>query len=184
MPDAEQSIAYTALMIKILFVCRANICRSPTAHGVFQQLINQAGLTHEIQVDSAGTDAPYPGRLPDQRAQKVALARGYNLSSLHAQQLTFELISQCDYVIVMDDQNYRDVSIISDAQDLQKITLLLSHTEMEDKQLRDPFFSGSAGMGFVPDPVDSSERAFTAALEKIEHACSSFLANIRLIHNL
>lgn len=183
-PENTQLITYTGLMIKVLFVCRANICRSPTAHGVFHQLVEKAGLTHEVQVDSAGTHAPYPGRLPDQRAQKVAMKKGYNLSSLHAQQLTSNLVSQCDYLVVMDDQNYQEVSKIADPQDLDKIALLLSYTGAEDKQLRDPFFSGSAGMGFVPDPVDSGERAFTAALGKIEHACSSLLEHIRRMDNL
>lgn len=171
-------------MIRVLFICRANICRSPTAHGVFENLVEKAGLTQQIQVDSAGTDAPYPGRRPDQRARKVAMAKGYDLSRYHAQQLTSEMASLCDYLIVMDDRNHQDASLITATQDSAKISLLLSYNEVVNKQLHDPFFSGSAGMGFVPDPVDSGERAFIATLEKIEYACSSLLATIRRTHNL
>lgn len=147
-------------------------------------MVETAGLADQIQVDSAGTDAPYPGRLPDQRAKKVAMAKGYDLSSLNAQQLTSELVSQCDYLIVMDDRNSQEVEKFSTEQDLHKIRLLLSYTDARDKQLHDPFFSGSAGMGFLPDPVDSGERAFTATLVKIEDACSSLLETIRRKGNL
>lgn len=169
-------------MIKVLFVCRANICRSPTAHGVFQKKLEQAGLSHRIQVDSAGTDAPYPGRKPDQRAQKMAETKGYDLSALNAQQLTSQLASDCQYVVVMDDNNYRDAVNILSAEQLDKVSLLLSFTDAEDKQLRDPFFSGSAGISFVPDPVNSEDRAFAAAIEKIEYACSSLLTHITATH--
>ena len=166
-------------MITVLFVCRANVCRSPTAHGVFKKLVIEAGLDDVITVDSAGTHAPYPDRLPDARARAAAQARGYDISDLNAQQLSSDLGAGSDYIIVMDDSNYNDAENIISADDKHKMHLLLSYTNAEDKRLRDPFFSGSAGHGgFIPDPIDSEERAFTATLSKIETACESLLRHI------
>ena len=165
-------------MITVLFVCRANICRSPTAHGVFKKLVFEAGLDNLIAVDSAGTDAPYPDRLPDARARAAAQAGGYDISDLSAQQLTSDLAADSDYIIVMDDKNYSDAGKIISADDVYKMHLLLSYTNVKDQQLRDPFFSGSAGHGFIPDPIDSGESAFTSILGKIETACGLLLQHI------
>jgi len=166
-------------MLKILFVCRANICRSPTAHGVLNKMLEEAGLESTISVDSAGTDAPYPGRRPDQRARKVAAERGYDISDLNAQQLTPELAAVSDHIVVMDDRNFADVLEIIDPRDNGKVVLLLSFTDEDDQQLRDPFHSGSAGMSFIPDPVDSGERAFRATIKKIENALEHMLSELR-----
>lgn len=172
-------------MIKVLFVCRANICRSPTAHAVLQRLLAEQGLTEKIEVDSAGTDAPYPGRVPDKRARTVAQDRGYDLSALHAQQLTSEIAADSDYIIVMDDRNFNDAKDILAVEDLSKMKLLLAYTDSSDQQLRDPFFSGSdLGHGFIPDPIDSGERAFTSTLKQIERACALLLENIRSKNDL
>lgn len=166
-------------MIKVLFICRANICRSPSAHAVFQELVSRQGLEDSIEVISAGTDAPYPGRVPDKRARTVAQDRGYDMSGLNAVQLTREMAADSDHVIVMDDRNYRDASDILAPEDASRMRLLLSYTDAKDQQLRDPFFSGSgAGQGFIPDPVDSGERAFVAILKQIEAACVSMLEEI------
>ena len=167
-------------MTKVLFICRANICRSPTAHVIFEQQLARNGLQHEIEVYSAGTHAPYPGRVPDKRAQSVARANGYDMSGMNATQLTSEMASECDYLIVMDNHNLHDASEILEEVDASRIRLLLSFSDAEDVQLRDPFFSGSGGgHGYIPDPVDSGERAFFAILKKIEIACESLLEEIR-----
>ena len=171
-------------MIKVLFVCRANICRSAIAHGVFAKQLELASLDHAVKVDSAGTHVPYPGRLPDKRARKTAEKNGYDLGSLRARQLTRDLLSQNQYLIVMDDQNLRDASEIATEEDKKKLSLLLSFTGAEDQQLPDPYFSGSAGMGFVPDPVGSGERAFVVTLDRIEIACSALLETLQRRHNL
>jgi len=166
-------------MIKVLFICRANICRSPTAHAVLEQLIARRGLENKIEVCSAGTNAPYPGRVPDQRAQSVARANGYDMSGLNATQLTSAMASESDYLIIMDDHNYSDASEILAEEETSRLRLLLSFSDVDDLQLRDPFFSGSGGgHGFIPDPIDSGERAFTAILKKIEVACESLLDEI------
>jgi len=96
-------------MIKVLFVCLGNICRSPTAEGVFRSLVESAGLQDKIQTDSAGTSNAHAGNAPDERAQKIALERGYDLSSLRARQLVAEDLETFDYVLVMDKQNQADV---------------------------------------------------------------------------
>ena len=166
-------------MISVLFICRANICRSATAHAVFARLVAEAGYSDKIQVDSAGTNSPYPGRVPDKRAQKVATGKGYDLSQRNAQQLTDALAADSDYLVVMDDRNYRDATELMSEADQSKMRLLLSFADFEDQQLYDPFFSGdTGGMGFIPEPVDRGERAFKVVLEKIEVSCRALLREI------
>ena len=71
-------------MVRILFVCLGNICRSPTAHGIFQHLVEEAQLSHLIEVDSAGTHAYHVGKPPDERAQETARNRGIEIAELRA----------------------------------------------------------------------------------------------------
>ena len=89
----------------VLFVCLGNICRSPTAHGVFQAMVDDAGLRERIHVDSAGTGAWHVGEAPDERAAAAALERGYDLSKLRARAVTAADFSRFDYVLAMDQQN-------------------------------------------------------------------------------
>ena len=86
------------MSINVLLVCLGNICRSPTAHGVLQKMLEEAGLADEIQLDSAGTGDWHIGRSPDQRAQAAALRRGYDLSGLRARQVCSTDFQNFDYI--------------------------------------------------------------------------------------
>ena len=88
--------------INILFVCLGNICRSPTAEGVFKTMVEKAGWQDLFHTDSAGTAAYYVGEPPDRRAQKHAKARGYDLSKLRARFISPQDFRKFDYVLVMD----------------------------------------------------------------------------------
>ena len=91
--------------VSVLFVCMGNICRSPTAHGVFRHHLQQAGLAHAVRVDSAGTHNYHPGEPPDERSQQHAARRGYDLSDLRARQLREADFEMHDLILVMDWDN-------------------------------------------------------------------------------
>jgi len=158
-------------MIKVLFVCLGNICRSPTAEGVFRSLVESAGLQDKIQTDSAGTSNAHAGNAPDERAQKIALERGYDLSSLRARQLVAEDLETFDYVLVMDKQNQADVEdLVTEFDQLEKIRLLLT-------------FSTSATEE-VPDPYYGDDSNFHQMIDLVELACKRLLVQIRKMHGL
>ncbi len=99
-------------MKKVLFVCLGNICRSPTAHGVFREIVARRGLSEQISIDSAGTAAYHIGNPPDHRSAVCALQRGYDLSDLRARQAVTADFSQFDYILAMDAQNLSDLESI------------------------------------------------------------------------
>ena len=94
---------------KILFICLGNICRSPAAHAVFQKAIEERGLTHHYVVDSAGIGDWHVGQLPDKRMMAQGKKRGYCINH-HARQFTNDDFQHFDYIVVMDDDNYRIIS--------------------------------------------------------------------------
>ena len=98
--------------ISVLFICMGNICRSPTAQGVFRHLVEAEGLSHLIQTDSAGTIGYHVGDPPDRRARETALKRGVDLSDLRARKAKPEDFEAFDYLIAMDRDNYNDLLTI------------------------------------------------------------------------
>src|SRR5258705_8327441 len=96
-------------MVRILFVCMGNICRSPTAEGVFRKLVLDQDLAGKIEIDSAGTHAYHVGEPPDPRAQEAARRRGVDISALRGRRASSEDIKQFDYVLAMDRDNYDDL---------------------------------------------------------------------------
>ena len=91
-------------MLRVLFVCYGNICRSPVAEGVFRQLVNEAGLDDQIECDSAGTASFHIGQLPDRRTRENALEHGLALTH-HARRIGGEDLAQFDYIVAMDETN-------------------------------------------------------------------------------
>ena len=94
-----------AMNTRVLFVCMGNICRSPMAEGVFQQMIRQAGLDEVVQVGSAGTHAFHAGEAPDKRAQATAAKRGYDISGLRARRVKDKDFEDYDMILAMDWDN-------------------------------------------------------------------------------
>src|SRR5690606_41499766 len=95
-------------MTNVLFVCLGNICRSPTADGIFRKLVSREKLEHAITVDSAGTSDWHLGKTPDGRTIAAAKKRGYDLSVLRARQVSAADLDSFDYVIPMDNSNLHD----------------------------------------------------------------------------
>lgn len=157
--------------ISVLFVCLGNICRSPTAHGVFQHLVEREGLGDRIQVDSAGTHAYHVNDPPDPRAQAAAARRGVDLSILRARKALQEDFEVFDYVLAMDRSNFEHLSSLCPPGAEDKLRLFLSFApELQEDEVPDPYYGGTAG--------------FERVLDMIERASEGLLADIRQRHQL
>ena len=156
-------------MVKVLFVCLGNICRSPTAEGVFTALINREGLTDLVSVDSAGTGDWHVGDQPDRRAQAAAKARGYDLSMQRARQIKEMDFWDFDYVIAMDSQNHSDLSMMAPTNAQDRIRMFLS-------------FAPKEGVTDVPDPYYGGANGFDHVLDLVEAASLGLLQEIRKRH--
>ncbi len=149
----------TEMRTSVLFVCLGNICRSPTAHGVFQELVSAEQLQGRIQVDSAGTGAWHVGEAPDQRASAAALARGYDLSSLRARAVTPDDFSRFDYVLAMDEQNLANLQVMAPSGYGGHLGLFLDfHPHPLLAEVPDPYYGGEAGFDQVLDLVEEASR--------------------------
>ena len=147
-------------MKKILFVCLGNICRSPTAEGVMNKLLEEKSLSHKIECDSAGTSSVHSGELPDSRSIKHALKRGVSMNSRSRpfdKSIDFD---KFDLILVMDKNNLRSIK----NQDLnniysEKIRLMTEFcSSMKVEEVPDPYFSGDEGFEVVLDILeDASE---------------------------
>ena len=146
-------------MIRILFVCMGNICRSPTAEGVFKQLVNGEGLAGSIESDSAGTHDYHIGSPPDSRSQAAAAQRGYDLSPLRARQITVQDFADFDYVLAMDEANRIALRKLCPTQYRERIKLLLDFSpEAVRREVPDPYYGGAKGFEDVLDLVESAAR--------------------------
>lgn len=158
-------------MVKVLFVCMGNICRSPTAQGVFETLVSREGLAQHIAIDSAGTHAYHVGEPPDARAQQAALRRGVDLSSQRARKVQPEDFFEYDYVLAMDRSNYEALRDICHPDYEERLRLFLE-------------FAPHLGEQDVPDPYYGGAQGFERVLDLIEAASAGLLAELRARHRL
>jgi protein-tyrosine phosphatase len=145
-----------------------NICRSPTAHGVFEKLVQSEGLSDVIEVDSAGTHAYHVGHQPDRRSQKTALQHGVDLSYIRAREVSVEDFDYYDYILAMDKDNYFNLSqLCSDDNKVQKLHLFLSFAPQLKPldEVPDPYYGGEKGFDIVYDMV---VQASEGLLQKIK----------------
>jgi len=141
----------------VLFVCMGNICRSPTAEGVFRHVVKKRNLQDQISIDSAGTHAYHIGESPDSRSQSTALSRGVNLSAQRARKAVGEDFVRFDYVIAMDRSNYEDLKQLGQGADLSKLHLFMSFAKAWDNdEVPDPYYGGANGFEEVFDMVQSA----------------------------
>lgn len=151
--------------VRVLFVCMGNICRSPTAEGVFQRKIQSVGLLDRIAIDSAGTHDYHVGRAPDRRAQHAAQQRGYDLSSLRGRQVAVQDFHEFDYVLAMDQENLANLLRICPPQQKHKLRLFME-------------FSRNFSAREVPDPYYGGEQGFEQVLDMVEDAAEGLLETI------
>ena len=155
------------MSIGVLFVCLGNICRSPTAQGVFQRLVADAGLDDRIRVDSAGTHDYHPGKPPDPRSVRAARRRGYELSALRARQVRAQDFADFDYLLAMDADNHEHLLALCPAGREDRVRLFLS-------------FGGDPGVDSVPDPYyGPGEVGFEHVLDLVEAASAGLLEHLR-----
>lgn len=153
--------------INILFVCMGNICRSPSAHGVFQQMVVNAGLGDKIMVDSAGTHAYHIGESPDRRSQKTASERGYDLSSLRARRVDPVDFEQYDYILAMDQENYLNLTSRCPIEFQGKLDMFMAFAEdFIENEVPDPYYGGEQGFERVMDMIESASRGLLTAIRE------------------
>ena len=152
-------------VVKVLFVCSGNICRSPTAQGVMQHLVAAAGLAGDVLVDSAGTGGWHVGEAPDPRSQLTALDHGIDLSHQQARKLTRDDFTEFDYLIAMDSSHRDRMRQICPPENQGRISLMLDHA------------SKGAG-GDVPDPYYGGDDGFELVFAMVEDACRGLLSKV------
>ena len=157
------------VVIRVLFVCLGNICRSPTAEGVFRARVAREGLSHAIATDSAGTHDYHIGDPPDSRARAAAKRRGVDISDLRGRQATREDFVRFDYVLAMDRSNLRNLSRLCPKGKESRLRLLLD-------------FAPDAGIDEVPDPYYGGADGFERVLDLVEAAADGLLAHILRAH--
>lgn len=134
-----------------------NICRSPTAEGVFRHKIIEAGLADQIHIDSAGTHAYHVGHPPDDRAQSAALKRGFDLGSQRARKVTGDDFEKFDYIIAMDSDNQYNLEDICPSGFEDRLHLFLKFAKnFEQSEVPDPYYGGGRGFERVLDMIEDA----------------------------
>jgi protein-tyrosine phosphatase len=151
--------------INVLFVCLGNICRSPTAEGVFTKLVKDCGVSHRFRIDSAGTHDYHIGKPPDQRAQQAALNRGIDLSALRARQVQVEDFEEFDSILAMDKENLEGLLYLGPKARHHKVELFLDYApRLGIREVPDPYFGGSQGFERVLDMVEEAANGLLDSL--------------------
>lgn len=157
--------------LSVLFVCLGNICRSPTAQGVFEEQLAKSPLAGKVRVDSAGTAAYHLGKAPDSRAQRFAKKRGVDLSALRARQVEPADFYAFDWILAMDQQNLADLKAFRPKDATARLALFLSLVpDAVHLEVPDPYYGGDDGFEAV---LDLCESASQALLERLDQELSN-----------
>lgn len=152
--------------VSVLFVCLGNICRSPTAEGVFRKLVADAGLHQRVRIDSAGTAGYHEGHPPDARAVAAAAARGFVLDGIRARRVAAEDFEIFDLILAMDEDNLVDLRRVAPENSRAELRLLLE-------------YSPGPGITAVPDPYYGGRNGFEQVLDLVADACAGLLEELR-----
>jgi protein-tyrosine phosphatase len=157
------------MAVRVLFVCLGNICRSPTAEGVFRHLVAEHQLDDHIAIDSCGTAPFHIGKSPDPRAIIAAAERGLDISQLVARQVQDEDFSDFDYIIPMDHKNLSTLKGWAPKNFAGELQLFMNYCD-------------NMGNSQVPDPYHESQDQFSKVLDLLEKASRGLLAEIKSKH--
>ncbi len=152
---------------KILFICLGNICRSPAANAIMQKFVGDAGLSDKFYIDSAGIGPWHVGQFPDQRMRSHGAKRGYDINHVARQFDARHDFSDFDFIVVMDDENYRDIC-------------RKAHNDGERRKVirMADYFNQYKGRISVPDPYYGDGEDFELALDLIEDGCHGILTDV------
>ncbi|HQO29067.1 MAG TPA: low molecular weight protein-tyrosine-phosphatase [Accumulibacter sp.] len=154
-------------MIKVLFVCMGNICRSPTAEGVLRHLVREKGLEDRIEVDSAGTHGYHVGEAPDQRTQRAAASRHYDLSEMRARRVAAQDLAYFDLILAMDRNNLDVLKRICPADKHDRLGLLMKYAHnFDDDEVPDPYYGLGHGFDLVLDMIEDATSGLLEHLEE------------------
>lgn len=154
----QQKDTQETSVIRVLFVCMGNICRSPMAEGTFRHLLKNEGLTKYVHVDSAGTHSYHVGASPDKRSQQIANRYGVNLRSIKARPVSPNDFVKFDYILAMDKDNYKHLlDLCPQPNDRSKIQLFLDYApELKEEEVPDPYYGGLIGFEKVMNLVEEA----------------------------
>jgi protein-tyrosine phosphatase len=152
-------------VIKVLFICTMNICRSPAAEAVFRRQMKDAGLQRRVRVDSAGIQGQLAGEAPDARMQAAARRRSYDLSRLHARQVRARDFQDFDYLLAMERTHVESLSAACPPEHRHKIALLLDYApDLARREIPDPYYGGPQGFELVLDLIEEGSRGLRASV--------------------
>jgi len=150
----------------ILFVCLGNICRSPTAQGVFRVAADRAGLGERVRAESAGIGDWHVGLPPDPRAIKAALKRGYHLAKIRGRQVEVADFSRFGWILAMDESNLRALDEMKPVGFEGRLGLLLDYApELGLREVPDPYFGGPEGFERVLDLIEPAMKRLVVEVE-------------------
>lgn len=151
----------------VLFVCTGNICRSPTAEGVFRALVEREGLADRFLIDSAGTHGYHIGDPPDPRAIQHAARRGYDLSTLRARKVTRDDFERFDFILACDNGHHGLLRRLADKAHHGRIAMFLDYApELGFTEIPDPYYGGPDGFEHVLDIVERAAHGLLTALKR------------------
>ncbi len=154
-------------IVRVLFVCMGNICRSPTAEAVFRARVEEAGLVQHILIDSAGTHDYHIGDPPDARAQRAAQQRGYDMSALRGRQVGLLDFTRFNYVLAMDRANLAILHRLCPQPQRERLGLFLEYASRHDeREVPDPYYGGADGFERVLDMVEDAAEGLLGHIQK------------------
>ncbi len=155
------------MSVGVLFVCTGNICRSPTAEGVFRHLVQVHGLTKDITVDSAGTHSYHIGEPPDERAMEAAVRRGYDMKGQTARRIREGDFRTFDLVLAMDRDHLRMLTDMAPGDSYERVKLFLSFAPGDaGLDVPDPYYGGAKGFEQVLDLVEAGSKGLLEAIQR------------------
>ena len=154
-------------MYSVLFVCMGNICRSPTAEGVFRRQLKTTNLDRLVTADSAGTHAYHIGEAPDLRAQRAAAGRGYDLSGIRARKIVVQDMSHFDLVLAMDRKCLDAIRVICPPEYVERLALFMDYAQkFSEGEVPDPYYGAGDGFERVLDMVEDASAGLLEAIKK------------------
>lgn len=156
-------------MVKVLFVCLGNICRSPTAEGIFRDLVQREGLSKRIRTDSCGTSGWHIGAPADDRARAEAKNRGIDIDDLRGRKTVVSDFTDFDYILAMDARNRRDLLAMAPPGTEDRVHMMLS-------------FAPNVALREVPDPYYGGPDGFSDVFDMLSEAANGLLADIKAKH--